>query len=112
MSEELAHDAHLRAALRHAPDHALAPPSGLSHTILAAARQAHLPVRAQRSATAGAHAHPAERQAAEPCGFSGCSRRVGQAHGPQAMIAALGLGLWLDLGIEPVLDRPAAVATR
>ena len=36
------HDEFLRAALRHAPDHALTPPSGVSQAILAAARRVHL----------------------------------------------------------------------
>ena len=46
MSDDLSHDTHLRAALRHAPDHALAPPAGVSQTILNAARQVHRPARA------------------------------------------------------------------
>ncbi len=39
------HDEFLRAALRHAPDHALTPPSGVSQAILAAARRVHLSPR-------------------------------------------------------------------
>lgn len=41
--DELPRDAHLRAALRHAPDRALAPPEALSREILAAARAAVAP---------------------------------------------------------------------
>jgi len=110
LSEELAHDAHLRAALRHAPDHALAPPSGLSQTILAAARQAHLPVRASA-------APPPVRM--HPAGGRPLSLWLQRLFAPRwagawaaGLVAALGLGLWIDLGMEPVLDRPEAVATR
>ncbi|MFO1218497.1 MAG: hypothetical protein U1E89_09020 [Burkholderiaceae bacterium] len=39
-------DEHLRAALRHAPDHGLSAPAHVSHAILSAARQVHRPVRA------------------------------------------------------------------
>jgi hypothetical protein len=110
VSEELAHDAHLRAALRHAPDHALAPPSGLSQTILAAARQAHLPVRASA-------APPPVRM--HPAGGRPLSLWLRRLFAPRwagawaaGLVAALGLGLWIDLGMEPVVDRPTAVATR
>jgi hypothetical protein len=110
VSEELAHDAHLRAALRHAPDHALAPPSGLSQTILAAARQAHLPVRTS------AEPPPVRIR---PAGGRPLSLWLQRLFAPRwagawaaGLVAALGLGLWIDLGMEPVLDRPAAVATR
>ncbi|MDP1691661.1 MAG: hypothetical protein Q8L49_06880 [Burkholderiaceae bacterium] len=47
MSQEETHDAHLLAALRHAPDRDVAPPAQLSAAILGQARQA---VRAQRHA--------------------------------------------------------------
>lgn len=43
MSDDLPRDAHLRAALRHAPDRELAPPAALSREILAAARAAVAP---------------------------------------------------------------------
>jgi hypothetical protein len=81
----------------------------LSHTILAA-RQVHLPVRASA-------APPPVRM--HPAGGRPLSVWFQRLFAPRwagawaaAMIAALGLGLWIDLGIEPVLDRPAAVATR
>jgi hypothetical protein len=103
VSEDLAHDAHLRAALRHAPDHALSPPAGLSQTILSAARQAH---RAPRSA-----ASPPVRM--RPAGSGRLRAWLRHLSSPQwagmlatGLVAALGLGLWLDLDSEPVVERP------
>lgn len=104
MSEDLSHDPHLRAALRHAPDHALAPPAGVSQTILNAARHVHKPARP--AATPG----PAVRVTVAPPRaiawlrqwFASPRLAGGLATG---LVAALGLGLWIDLGREPVLDR-------
>lgn len=108
MSEDLAHDAHLRAALRHAPDHALAPPSGLSQTILSAARQAHRPVRAAPASP------PVQMRPAGPRPLGAWLRRLFSPRWAGAwaagLVAALGLGLWLDLGVQPVIERPAVVA--
>ena len=109
MSEDLAHDAHLRAALRHAPDHALSPPSGLSQTILAAARQVHRPARATPAPS------PMGRRAAPTQRLRAWLRRLFAPRWAGAwaagLVAALGLGLWLDLGLQPTIERPAAVAT-
>lgn len=109
MSEDLAHDAHLRAALRHAPDHALAPPSGLSQTILAAARQAHRPVR-----PTVAPPPPMRRRSAGLQPLRAWLRRVFAPRWAGAwatgLVAALGLGLWLDLELQPVVERPPVVA--
>ncbi|HEY6352964.1 MAG TPA: hypothetical protein VIY30_00615, partial [Burkholderiaceae bacterium] len=108
MSEDFAHDAHLRAALRHAPDHALSPPSGLSQTILAAARQAHQPARPTAAPP------PVRMRAA---GSPGLSRWLQRLFAPRwagawaaGLVAALGLGLWLDLEMQPVLERTDTVA--
>ena len=109
MSDDLAHDAHLRAALRHAPDHALVPPSGLSQTILAAARQAHRPVR-----PSPAPPPPVRKRAADPRPLRAWLRRLFAPRWAGAwaagLVATLGLGLWLALEPQPVLDRPAVVA--
>lgn len=110
MTEDLAHDAHLRAALRHAPDHALSPPSGLSQTIIAAARQAHRPVRATP-----APPPPMRRRVAPTQWLRGWLQRLFAPRWAGAwaagLLAALGLGLWLDLEPQPVVERPTAVAT-
>jgi len=110
VSDDLAHDAHLRAALRHAPDHALAPPSGLSQTILAAARQAHRPVRPAPAPP------PVQMRPAGPRPLVRWLRRLFAPRWAGAwaagLVAALGLGLWLDLGVQPVLERPTVVAER
>jgi len=109
VSEHLAHDAHLRAALRHAPDHALSPPAGLSQTILAAARKAHRPPRP-------APAPPPVRMRAAGSGPLAWLQRLSSPRWAGALatglVAALGLGLWLDLGHEPVIERPATPLTR
>jgi len=104
MSEDLSHDPHLRAALRHAPDHALAPPAGVSQTILNAARHVHKPVRP------AATPEPAVRITVAPPRaiawlrqwFASPRLAGGLATG---LVAALGLGLWIDLGREPVVER-------
>ena len=108
MSEDLAHDAHLRTALRHAPDHALVPPSSVSQAILGAARQAHRPARATPAPPPprmrAAHAPMWRtwlRQLTSPRWAGGWAA---------ALVAALGLGLWLDLEVQPVVEHPSAVA--
>jgi len=112
VSDDLAHDAHLRAALRHAPDHALAPPSGLSQAILTAARRAHRParptpapppvrMRAARGRPLRARLHAWLRRLFAP-------RWAGAW--AAGLVATLGVGLWLDLEWRPALDRPAVVA--
>jgi hypothetical protein len=108
VSEDLAHDPHLRAALRHAPDHALSPPSGLSQTILAAARQAHQPVRPTAAPP------PVRTRAAGSRAFRRWLQRLFAPRWAGAwavgLVAALGLGLWLDLETQPVLERTDTVA--
>jgi hypothetical protein len=108
MSDDLSHDAHLRAALRHAPDHALVPPSGVSQSILAAARHVHRPARPVTPAP------PVRVTVAPPRyislvlrWFSSPRWAGGLATG---LVAALGVGLWLDLGTQPVIDRPEVPA--
>ena len=110
MSDDLAHDAHLRAALRHAPDHALSPPSGLTQSILTAARRAREPLPASpapppmRMRVAGA---PSLRTWLHRL----LSPRWAGAWAA-ALVAALGLGLWLDLAPEPAVESPAVVAAK
>ncbi|HSB98741.1 MAG TPA: hypothetical protein VLE45_02420 [Burkholderiaceae bacterium] len=109
MSEDLAHDAHLRAALRHAPDHALSPPSGLTQTILAAARQAH------RGAPATPVPPPTRMRPAGEPSLHGWMQRMLSPRWAGAwavvLVVALGLGLWLDLELRPVVEHPAVVAS-
>lgn len=100
MSDDLAHDAHLRAALRHAPDHALSPPSGLTQSILAAARQAHRP-----AATSAAPPPMRLRTAGTPTLRTWLRRMVSPRWAgawAAAGVAALGLGLWVDFGPPPI----------
>ena len=105
MSEDLAHDAHLRAALRHAPDHALSPPSGLTQSILSAARQAHRPLPANPAPP------PMRMRVAGAPSLRDWTHRLLAPRWAGAwatgLVASLGLGLWLDLGPEPVVEPPA-----
>lgn len=109
MNEDLAHDAHLRAALRYAPDHALSPPSRVTQAILAAARQAHRP-----EVTVA----PAPPPHMRPAGAPSLRHRLRRMASPRwagawavALLAALGLGLWLDLGPQPEEGHPGGGAT-
>ena len=110
MSEDLAHDAHLRAALRHAPDHALSPPSGLSQSILAAARLAHRPPRATVAPS------PVRMRAAGRRTLGDWLQRLFAPRWAGAwaagLVAALGLGLWFDLELQPVVDGRAEPSVR
>jgi hypothetical protein len=111
VSEDLSHDAHLRAALRHAPDHALAPPAGVSQTILNAARQLHKPTRPAATPAPAVRITVAPPRAIAWLRLWFASPRLagGLATG---LVAALGLGLWIDLGREPVVERaPLGQAT-
>ncbi|HWH73241.1 MAG TPA: hypothetical protein VNV16_03145, partial [Methylibium sp.] len=94
MSEALPRDAHLRAALRHAPDRALDPPAALSREILAAARAAVAPppwprrVRAKAAALFDALRRPA----------------AGAAFASLVLATVIGL-MWRD-GPPPEADAP------
>jgi len=109
--DDLSHDPHLRAALRHAPDHALAPPAGVSQTILNAARHVHKPARPAATPA------PAVRITIAPPRpiawlrqwFASPRLAGGLATG---LVAALGLGLWIDLAQEPVIERPPVEAAQ
>jgi hypothetical protein len=111
MSEDLSHDAHLRAALRHAPDHALAPPAGVNQAILNAARQAHRPPRATVAPTP-----PVQMVPAHASRWLAWWQRLATPRWAGALatafVAALGLGLWFDLADAPVLDRPAPMVAQ
>jgi len=111
MSEDLSHDAHLRAALRHAPDHALAPPAGVSQTILNAARQVHKPARPAATPAPAVRITVAPPRAIAWLRQWFASPRLagGLATG---LVAALGLGLWIDLGREPLIDRTPVEAAK
>jgi len=111
MSGDLSHDAHLRAALRHAPDHALAPPAGVSQTILNAARQLHKPARPAATPSPAVRITVAPPRAIAWLRQWFASPRLagGLATG---LVAALGLGLWIDLGREPVIDRAPVEAAK
>jgi hypothetical protein len=104
VSNDLSHDPHLRAALRHAPDHALVPPAGVSQTILNAARQVHKPARPAATPAPAVRITVARPRALARLHQWFASPRLagGLATG---LVAALGLGLWIDLGREPVIDR-------
>ena len=108
MSEDLSHDAHLRAALRHAPDHALAPPAGVNLAILSAARQAHRPPRATVAPP------PVQMVPAHASRWLPWLQRLATPRWAGALatgfVAALGLGLWFDLAPEPVVERQAPAA--
>lgn len=87
-------DEYLRAALRHAPDHALTPPAGVSQAILAAARQVHRPVRPPPE--------PVAARAPVPRHVT-WHERLQQLLSPRwagslatALIGALVVGLWFD----------------
>ena len=108
MSDDLAHDAHLRAALRHAPDHALSPPSGLTQSILAAARQAHRP-----AATSAAPPPMRLRTAGTPTLRTWLRHMVSPRWAgawAAAGVAALGLGLWVDFGPPPPIETTTVAA--
>jgi hypothetical protein len=104
VSSDLSHDPHLRAALRHAPDHALVPPAGVSQTILNAARRVHKPARPAATPAPAVRITAARPRAVAWLYQWFASPRLagGLATG---LVAALGLGLWIDLGREPVIDR-------
>ncbi|MCW5660995.1 MAG: hypothetical protein KIT60_25115 [Burkholderiaceae bacterium] len=104
MSDDLSHDTHLRAALRHAPDHALAPPAGVSQTILSAARRAHRPVRAPVTASPVVRVTAARPRTLDWLLRWFASPRLAGGLAT-ALVAALSLGLWLDLGDQPVIER-------
>jgi len=108
VNEDLAHDAHLRAALRHAPDHALSPPSRVTYAILAAARQAH------RQEVLAAPVPPPPMR---PAGAPSLRHWLRRTASPRwagawavALLAALGWGLWLDLGPRPEEGHPGGGA--
>jgi hypothetical protein len=109
-SDDLSHDTHLRAALRHAPDHALAPPAGVSQTILNAARQVHRPMRAAATAAPVVRVTVARPRALAWLHQWFASPRLagGLATG---LVAALGLGLWFDLAEQPLIE-PAPVGAQ
>lgn len=98
------HDEYLRAALRHAPDHGLTPPSSVTQTIFAAARQMHRPVRKTvapapiRATIAG---QPRWRQILR---LLGSPRWAGGF--ATGLVAALVVGLWIDNDLPVPVSAP------
>lgn len=102
-------DEHLLAALRHAPDHALTPPSHVAQAILAAAEQVHRAPAPAAVVPATARAQP-ERQVslAERLQALLAPRWAGSV--AAGLVAALVVGLWYeeDLPAPVNNDRVAA----
>lgn len=105
--DDLVHDEYLRAALRHAPDHGLTPPSSITQHILAAARQVHRPVR-PAAAPAPVRATIAARSRwRDVLRFLGSPRWAGGF--ASGLVAALVVGLWIDSELpRPVAPAPEA----
>lgn len=106
------HDEFLRAALRHAPDHALTPPSGVSQAILAAARRVHQNPRPASEPAAPARA-PVPRHVPwhERLQWLLTPRWAGSL--AAGLVGALVLGLWFDQDLPgPTVssERSAAIA--
>lgn len=112
--DDLVHDEYLRAALRHAPDHGLTPPSSVTQTILTAARQAHRPVRHTVSPTPVRAALAGKPRWREVLRFLGSPRWAGGF--ATGLVAALVVGLWIDndltAPIPPPSEKTPASATR
>lgn len=96
-------DDYLRAALRHAPDHDLTPPAGLSQTILAAARQLHRPVKPVAEAPAPRPPVPRQVPWSERLQWLLTPRWAGGA--AAVLLSALVLGLWFDQDLPPAVDE-------
>lgn len=115
--DEPPRDEYLRAALRHAPDHALTPPSGVNQAILAAARQVHRPrpaVEATPAARAAAPARSVPRRSRpwhEQLQWLLSPRWAGGL--ASVLVGALVIGLWLDEEVPaPTAPREEDVASR
>ncbi len=102
--EDLPMDEYLRAALRHAPDHALTPPSGVSQAILAAARQVHRPVPAPPEPVPVHLPVPRRTSWRERLQLLLSPRWAGSL--ATALIGALVLGLWFDQDLPDPTSRP------
>ncbi len=106
------HDEFLRAALRHAPDHALTPPSGVSQAILAAARRVHLNPRPAPAPAAPLHA-PVRRHVPWHARLQWLLTPRWAGSLAAGLVGALVLGLWFEQDLPgPTVssDRDAAIA--
>lgn len=92
--DDVAHDAMLRAALRHAPDRGVAPPEAVGRAILKAARDAVAPRRRERLADALAALLKTLRQPAAGAAFA------------SLMLGTLVVLMWQD-GPPPAPERHA-----
>jgi hypothetical protein len=102
--EDLPMDEYLRAALRHAPDHALTPPSGVSQAILAAARQVHRPAPAPPEPVPVRVPVPRRTLWRERLQLLLSPRWAGSL--ATALVGALVLGLWFDQDLPEPTARP------
>lgn len=108
--DDLVHDEYLRAALRHAPDHGLTPPSSVTQNILAAAWQVHRPARRAAPAAPVRATRTGPSRWREALRFLGSPRWAGGF--ATGLVAALVVGLWIDNELaSPVAPPPEASAT-
>jgi hypothetical protein len=106
----LVHDEYLRAALRHAPDHGLTPPSSVTQNILAAARQVHRPARRAAAPVPARATISGPSRWRDLLRFFGSPRWAGGF--ATGLVAALVVGLWIDDELpSPVAAPPEAGAT-
>jgi hypothetical protein len=101
---DLAPDARLRAALRHAPDHADLPPTAVSHTILAAAHAAARPQAVE------APAAPSFKLASTLRAWwhrLGAPRPVWAGATAVLLVSVLTLRLWVDEPVPPAAEVSA-----
>jgi len=112
--DDLVHDEYLRTALRHAPDHGLTPPSSVTQTILAAARQVHRPVRRTVAPTPVRATIAGRPRWREILPFLGSPRWAGGF--ATGLVAALVVGLWIDsdppIPVSPPPEATSIVAAR
>ncbi len=112
-ADDPARDEFLRAALRHAPDHALTPPSGVSQAILAAARRVHQSTRPAPEPAPARAPVPRHVPWQERLQWLLMPRWAGTL--AAGLLGALVLGLWFehDLpGTTRASDRDAVVVAQ
>jgi hypothetical protein len=104
-------DEHLRAALRHAPDHGLSAPSRLSQAILAAAAQLHRPAQPAPAPEPAAPRVLPERQTSwrEVLQSLLAPRWAGSI--AAGLVAALVVGLWYGEEVPPTAHDERVAAT-
>lgn len=106
---EQARDEHLLAALRHAPDHGLTPPSRVTQAILAAAEQVHRAPAPAVVAPPPVRVPPVRRVTlAERLQALLAPRWAGSV--AAGLVAALVVGLWYEEELPPPVSRERAAA--